>query len=247
MNSNLTIRHVLEQDLQTLISKENVDCLIADSEDGFSQLGSAREFLSEDLGYPDTSLLRYIVEEYPDRLEPSIGQLAGWCRSRSPEITLVVIPSRRLNSKLKGLILSPYDGANSYLQFANGEHARPHRDFFYSVTWGALYQAVYRLGSRSPALMHMSRVRTWRNEYKWEATFCQVEAGLNFSEEHQGCSELIFWDTFPGNFVAKAVQYFHGGKNRTSHRPFTHYSTEKWGIHFVTISWGKPPFSADRV
>lgn len=233
----LPIHHVCNLGLQELVTKGSVDCLISDSEDGFSQLGQVRAFLSEELGYPDTSLKRWTEIGYSDRLEPSIGQLADWCRDRTPEITLVVIPSRRVNSQLKGLILLPYDGAESYLKFANGEWARPYRDFIYAVTWQALFQACHRLCSRNPALTHLSRVKTWRNEYKWESTYCQVEASLNFQDESVGLNSITFWDPCPGNPVANAIRYFHNGSNRSRHRPITCYSTEEWGIHFVTINW----------
>lgn len=242
MSSNLKMQNFSGFDFQSLILRERIDCLIVDSEDGFSQLGEVRAFLSDDLGYADTSLLPYFLDVFPTQLDPSIGQLADWCRTRSPEINLVVVPSRRLNSQLKGLILSPYDGAECYQQFANGPYSRPHRDFFYSVTWEALYQAFHMLGSRHPAVTHMSRVKTLRNEYKWECTFCQVEAAFNFSNDHQGLIGLTFWDPTPGNCVAEAVSYFHDFKNKTRHRPLTHNSSEKLGIYFVTVSWKNSQF-----
>jgi len=116
----LPIRHSFGKRLEEVLLDGEIDCLVADSEDGFSQLGQERQFLSKELGYTDTSLNYLLVKNYPYRLEPSIGQLADWCRGRPNEITLVVMPSRRLDSKFKGLILSPYDGAQCYLKFANG-------------------------------------------------------------------------------------------------------------------------------
>lgn len=188
----LQILHSFDKPLKQLLAEESVDCLIADSEDGFSQLGQERAFLSSELGYEDTSLKHFFVTDYPNRLEPSIGQLADWCRGRPAEITLVVIPSRRLNSKLKGLILSPYDGAQCYLQFANGEWAKPYRDFMYNVTWEALYQARYRLSAARPAVMHMSRTKTWRGEFQRDTTYCQVEATLNFHDQYGGLQCITF-------------------------------------------------------
>jgi hypothetical protein len=237
MKSDLVVHHTTSQSVEQLLDQGSIDCLIADSEDGFSQLGEERRFLSEELGYPDTSLHKWLIEGYPDRLEASIGQLADWCRGRSPEITIAVIPSRRLDSRLKGLILSPYDGSKCYLQFANGEWARPYRDFMYSVAWECLHQAFHRLGARHPATMHLSRVKTWRWQFKWEVTFCQVEAALNFHDENPDLESLTFLDPCPGNCVAWALRYFRGGHDRSPHRPITRYSTEQWGIHFVTIDW----------
>ena len=239
MPNHLNIEHVTDRRLEHLLEGSSIDSVIADSEDGFCQLGQAREFLSKELGYPDTSLGRWMEGGHPDLLEPSIGQLADWCRARSPEITLAVIPSRRIDTQLKGLILSPYDGSQCYLQFANGEWSRPHRDFMYSVTWESLYQAVHRLDAKHPALMHLSRVRTWKSQYQWEVTYCQVEAALNFHDQFQGFSNLTFWDPYPGNCVTEAIEYFQKGNNRSPHRPFTHFSTEQWGINFVTIDWLK--------
>jgi hypothetical protein len=235
--ADLAIHHTTNLRLEQLLDQGSVDCFIADSEDGFSQLGEERRFLSEELGYPDTSLHKWMIEGYPDRLEPSIGQLADWCRERSPEITLAVIPSRRLDSRLKGLVLSPHDGSKSYLQFANGEWARPHRDFMYSVTWECLYQACHRLGARHPAVTHLSRVKTWKEQFKWEVTCCQVEAALTFHEQYAALESITFFDPFPGNRVAEAMRHFESGPYRSPHRPITRYSTEQWGIHFVTIDW----------
>jgi len=236
-SKSLLISHSFDRRLEQVLSEGEIDCLIADSEDGFSQLGQERHFLSEELGYPDTSLNYLLVKDYPYKLEPSIGQLANWCRGRPSEITLVVMPSRRHSSRLKGLILSPYDGAQSYLQFANGEWARPYRDFMYNVTWEALYQAFHTLNATAPALMHMSRCRTWRRQFQSDTTFCQVEAALNFYDEYRGPESLTFLDSFPGNPVKDAKKYFEKGGNRTPHRPFKRVSTQEWGINFVSISW----------
>jgi hypothetical protein len=228
----LPIHHSFGKRLEEVLLNEEIDCLVADSEDGFSQLGEERQFLSQELGYADTSLNHILVKNYPYRLEPSIGQLADWCRGRPNEITLVVMPSRRLDSKLRGLILSPYDGAQCYLKFANGQWAKPHRDFMYHVAWEAFYQAFHRLSSTRPAVMHLSRER-----FERDTTYCQVEAALNFHDQYSGLQSVTFLDPFAGNPVSAAVKHFEGGMDRSPHRPFKRYSTEEWGIHFVTISW----------
>lgn len=235
-HENLEFKHTIGHDFASLFESHRSDCLIAESEDGFSQLGGIRQFLSRELGYQDTSLWQYYVPGYPDRLEPSIGQLADWVRNRYPEVSLVVIPSRRETSGLKGLIIVPHDGSSSYLRFANGEWARPHRDFMYSVTWEALYQAVFRLGAKRPALMHLSRAR-WGPGFKLDVTYCQVEAALNFQDRYSNLERVIFWDDVPGNKVSSAIDYFRAKGRRKPHRDFIRYSTDQWGISFVTINW----------
>ena len=72
MPKELNIDHVTGLRLEQLLVASSVDSVIADSEDGFCQLGQEREFLSKELGYPDTSLHRWIYKGYPDRLEPSL-------------------------------------------------------------------------------------------------------------------------------------------------------------------------------
>lgn len=221
--------------LEPLVLARDIDCVISESEDGFCQLGQERQFLSKELGYPDTGLTGYAVEGYRSMLEPSIAQLCDWNRSENRAVTLVVMPSRRLESRLRGLILVPHDGAACYQRFASGERVRPYRDFMYNVTYEAIYQAFHRLGARRIALTHLSRVKTWLGTFKADVTKCQVEAALHFCEEHSGMEGVTFWDPFQGNRVRESLEYFQSQADIGRHRAIERFSTEQWGIEFVTI------------
>jgi hypothetical protein len=74
--------------LEPLLTSGKIDCLIAESEDGFCQLGQERRLLSDELGYVDTSLAKYTIAGYSEKLEPSIGQLCDWNRSENKDVTL---------------------------------------------------------------------------------------------------------------------------------------------------------------
>jgi len=226
--------------LETLVDAGEFDCVIAESEDGFCQLGMERNFLSRELGYADTSLHRYAIEGYQDKLEPSIGQLCDWNRFKNKSITLVVMPARRLESRLKGLILSPYDGSKCYQKFAFGPYVSPHRDFMYNVAYEAIYQAFHRLGARRIAMMHLSRIKTWPGGYKEDVTKCQIEAVLHFQKDYPGLESVTFWDDRPGNPVQGALDYFMAQDDVGAHRPIERFSTQQWGIEFVTINWSPP-------
>lgn len=223
--------------LEPLLTSGKIDCLIAESEDGFCQLGQERRLLSDELGYVDTSLAKYTIAGYSEKLEPSIGQLCDWNRSENKDVTLIVMPARRAESRLKGLILSPYDDSKCYQKFANGSWARPHRDFVYNVTYEALEQAFHYLGARRIAVTHLSRVKTFPGGFKEDVTKCQVEAALHFCREHEEVEAVVFWDPTPGNPVQGAVDYFLALPDVGRNRPIRRFSTEQWGIKFVNISW----------
>lgn len=101
-------------EIKTLAADAKIDAYIVSTEDGFSPLGSNRRFLASELGVP----------------EDEIRRLADWNRFKNPRVTLAVLPSRRENSCLRGLIVAPSQTSECYQLFAAGIFARPYRDFF---------------------------------------------------------------------------------------------------------------------
>lgn len=107
LGEDIIINHPVGYRPQTLAERGLIDCVIVDTEDGFSQLGMMRHFLSEDLGLTERNLVKYVLDGFPDTLERNISSLADWNRFQNPEVTLVAIPSERQDSHSKGLILAP--------------------------------------------------------------------------------------------------------------------------------------------
>lgn len=122
LGENIIIYHPVGFHIQTLAERNLVDTIIVDTEDGFSQLGGMRHFLSAELGLTERNLVEYVMNGFPENLEKNISSLADWNRSRTPEVTLVAIPTERRSSLLKGLILAPYDGSECYKKYSAPEY-----------------------------------------------------------------------------------------------------------------------------
>jgi len=132
LNQTLLIKHaVAMRGIELLIQSREIDCLIIECEDGFSQLGMMRSILSQDLGMYQRNLVKSALDGFPEDLERNISSLADWCRSHS-DVTFVAIPSNNPKGQLKGLILAPYDSCACYKKFSVKEFIKPYRTIRYS-------------------------------------------------------------------------------------------------------------------
>ena len=230
------INHFINDSIEMLIEKHNIDVLLIEPEDGFSQLGNARTFLTRDLGLEERNLVKWTLDGMRPDFEPSISSLSDWARFNDPNVTLIAVPTNRSSGKLKGLIFVPYADSLCYKQFAQDEFARPYRDFFYNVTYEALFYASHIWQAKRPAIAHLSREK-YREIYKQDITTCQVEAALHISNEFKGIEEITFWDCTKGNDVNYSVEYFENEKHLHPHRKIN-VSIQKMGeIDFVELDW----------
>lgn len=224
--------------LSTLVERGLVDCVISDTEDGFSPLGQMRSFLSLELGLKERDLVRHVLEGFPETLERNISSLADWNRFRRDEVTLVAIPSDRRDGRLRGLILIPYDDSRCYKKFAQPEYGgRPHRDFMYNITYEALAYAYRQWGARRIGLSHFSRYG-----YHRDKTTCQVEAMAHFCDEHEGMESFAFLDPWARE-VLDIVREFGLTRDRGVHRSIRTRTIAFQGIDFVDLEWSHPSFA----
>lgn len=236
LDEDIIINHPVGYKPQTLAEKGFVDAVIVDTEDGFSQLGMMRRFLSADLGLAEKDLVKWVLNGFPDNLEKSISSLADWNRARTPEVTLVAIPSHRPGSHLKGLILSPYESSECYKQFAVPMYGRPHRDFMYNVTYEAISYAYRAWNARRIGITHFSRSKC-AGKYHRDLTTCQVEAMMHFCNEHKGIESFTFLDGNEGNHPLGILAEFNNLPDIGIHRKIRTKELEFWGINFVDLDW----------
>ena len=236
LGEDIIINHPVGYSIQTLAERGLVDCVIADTEDGFSQLGMMRHFLSEDLGLIERNLVKYVLAGFPETLERNISSLADWNRFQNPKVTLVAIPTERQYSHLRGLILVPHDRSESYKQYAGWDYGRPrpHRDFIYNVTYEAIAHAYKNWGARRIGITHYSY-----NKYHRDLTTCQVEAMTHFCSGHKGMESFTFLDDFNGNQPLEIVKEFNELQEIGIHRSIITKSIQFWGIDFVDLDWTK--------
>jgi len=126
--------------MRSVASEAKFDAYIVSSEDGFSPLGSNRSFLAAELCVP----------------EGEISKLAAWNRFKNLRVTLVVLPSRRECSCLRGVILAPSQTSACYPPFAVHPTGRPYRDFYYNVTYEAIAYASRSWGAHHIAMSQLS-------------------------------------------------------------------------------------------
>jgi len=239
-NESILINQKFNTSFKDLVDETQVDSLIIEPEDGFSMLGGSRSYLSEELGLPQRNLHRWVMDGMHADFEPNISSLADWLRSTDPDVTILGIPSRRNDSLIKGLVLVPYEGSNSYRRFAQARYNKPFRDFFYNVTYEGLYYAYHRLGSRNFALSHLIACKYGRNNYSMTITFCQVEALLHFCNSHKGINSVTFWDFKSGNDPLHAIRYLIEYEKDGKHREIPRTYEKKFGCDFISLELTLP-------
>lgn len=240
-NESIQINQVFYHKFKNLVDEIQVDSLIIEPEDGFSLLGASRGYLSEELGLPQRHLSQWVMDGMHDDSEPNISSLADWLRNTDSNVTVVGIPSRRTASSLKGIVLVPYEGSNSYKRFAQAKYNKPYRDFFYNVTYEGLYYAYHRLGARNFAISYLVAGKYGREPWSTDITFCQVEALLHFCDSHKGISTVTFWDFDRGNNPMSAISSLLKNEKNGKHREVKRSHEKKSGCDFISLEWPLPP------
>lgn len=203
-------------------------------------LGSSREYLSQELGLEQRRLVRWVLDGMRPDFEPNISSLADWLRGTDPDVTILGIPSRRLHSMLKGLVLVPYEGSKCYQRFAQARYNKPYRDFFYNVTYEGLYYAYHVLGARSFAVSHLSAVKYGRVGYRMEITYSQAEAVLHFCNSHRGIKAITYWDFESGNDPISATVNLLRNDRYGAHREISRSHEKRLDFDFITLDWPLP-------
>jgi hypothetical protein len=240
LGEHVVINQSVGQKAETLAKRGVIDCIVVESEDGFSQLGMMTKFLSQDLGLNQQNVAQYALAGFPDTLEKNISSLAGWNRFNNRQVTLVAIPSERQESLLKGLILVPHDFSESYQKYAGWDYGtpRPYRDFFYNITYEAISYASQKWNCKRIGVTHFYRRRKYSTikPYHRDLTTCQVEAMAHFCNDHKGIENFTFVDERGGNQSLEIVAEFNELSDVGVHRPIVTTSTQQWGIDFMNLN-----------
>lgn len=150
--------------LEPLARSGKVDAYVVATEDGFSPLGVNLRFLSDDLGIPIGEIKR----------------LADWNRFENQQVSLVALPSRRSESQMRGAILAASETSESYRKFATPQYGRPHRDFYYNVTYEAIAYCVTQWRARRLAISHLSG----SGRFHEDIATCNAEALAHYCDAH---------------------------------------------------------------
>lgn len=238
LGESVIINHPVGYRIETLAEAGIIDAIIADAEDGFSQLGMMRRFLSMDLGLKERDLAKWVMDGFPDKLERNIASLADWNRARYPQVTIVAIRAQEQWSLLKGLILSPYDGSRCF-----EGHRYPRnkiREFIYHCTYEAIDYAHSKWGARNIGITHFARSK-YKDIYDRNITSYQVEAMVHFCNAHEGIESFTFLDDSEGNRPIEIFENYNINANDVgSHQPIKTEVTELWGIDFIDLALGLP-------
>lgn len=235
LGENVIIKDLPRYQLQTLAANGIIDTLIVDSEDGFSQLGMMRRFLSGDLGLQERNIVKYFLDGCPKTLERNISSLADWNVNEAQDVTLISIPSCRRDSLLKGAILAPGEDCRCYSKYAIPEHGKPYRDFFYNVTYEAISYAYKVWGAKNIGMANLESYR--RIKYGEDIAKCQIEAIVHFCNENTGIESFTLLGDYWGQDSLEVVWEFSNMENVGSHRAINTRVEEKMGIDFTYISW----------
>jgi hypothetical protein len=142
------------------------DAYVVATENGFSPLGINLPFICADLDIP----------------RDEIARLADWNRFENPQVSLVALPSRRKGSRLRGVVLCACETSRSYERFASARYGKPHRDFYYNVTYEAIAFAATKWAARRPAISHLSA----SGNFHEDIATCNVEALAHYCEGNPG-------------------------------------------------------------
>ena len=212
------IWHAPEADLRTLAADHRVDVAVMSTEHGFSPLGAASEYVSEALDVPYDEIKR----------------LADWNRFENEQVTLVAVRSRRKDGALKGLILAPGETALCYSKFATPIYGRPHRDFYYNVTYEAIAYAAGRWAARLVGISHLSA----SGRFHQDIALCTAEATVHV-DGGSGChvESLVFFGCCINEASLQALSLLNAQARGSVHRPIATVIEPNGQVDVIHLSW----------
>lgn len=214
-----TIGYNFNTYFKELAERGEADACIVSTEDGFSPLGRSRDFFASDLGIPVAEIKR----------------LADWNRFENERITLVALSSRRNGSLLRGVLLAPGEAARCYERFAIPTYGRPHRDFYYNVSYEAIAYACQEWGARKLAISHLSG----SGSYHEDIATCHAEALAHYCDDHPEAVPDSF--TFCGCCVRAehlgGIRRLNAEGDKTSHRPISVSVESEGEVKLIDLSW----------
>jgi len=157
---------------EELVQRYGIDFLILATENGFSPLGLARDIISEELNIPVKKIIEW----------------ADWNRFENNEVSNVGFKSQRNAGTLKGVVLAACENSECYKKFerkhfetwSNTTISIPDRDFYYNVTFEAIYYAAINCGAKKIGISHLSA----SGNYHQDIATCTAEALAHFHDEY---------------------------------------------------------------
>src|SRR3989344_3938196 len=204
--------------IERLARAGEVDAYIVATEDGFSPLGGSRRFLSADLGVP----------------ENKIRQLADWNRFENPHASLIALDSQRKTSCLRGIVLAASETSECYKCFATPTYGRPHRDFYYNVTYEAITHAVECWGPRRIALSHLSGC----GKFHEDIATCNAEALAHYCDAHPAAIEsFVFLGCCISREHLSGIRRLNDEGTTGRHQPIRTRVEKHDGYTLVHLDW----------
>lgn len=204
--------------LEPLARLATIDACIVATEDGFSPLGANLSYLSADLDIP--------ISE--------IKSLANWNRFKNPRVTLVALRSRRNAGSLRGVILAASETSECYKRFATPTYGRPHRDFYYNVTYEAVAYAAETWDARRLAMSHLSGSGSFHEDI---AT-CNAEALAHYCDQHPAALDSF---TFVGCCISQehlaGISRLNAESHTGRHQPIQKQLEERDGHVLIHLEW----------
>ncbi len=208
-------------DLKELIERKQVDVLLSTAEGGIGD-PMPTALLSSELGIPEQELYRWATRISVD-----------------PKLTLAALRSRVPTSTLKGVVLIPFERAESYRILVRPEHrGTPYRDFFYNVTYEAITYACRYWGASRLAL---NQLYFCQQPFHMEVALCQCEALIHEVDENSAAivQSLCFLGCrhVPANTFQDFGPRLSGVESK--HRSIERKMVELRGGfgHVITLNW----------
>ncbi len=176
-SSSTEIKFDFRSMFQDLAERGEADAVITSTEEGFSPLGLSREFFERDLGI-----------SYDEEIRP----LARWNQDKNEAVSLVALKSKNSHGVLHGVLLAPGENCRSYTPFSSPYGRKPHRDYYYNVSFEAIAFLCKEWGARKIAISHLSA----SGRFHEDMATCHVEALIHFCNEHPDFAPKSF--TFCG-------------------------------------------------
>ena len=168
LKSKAETRTVIGFDFQSLFKdlalRGDADVAIVSSEEGYSPLGVSGKVFERELGI-----------SFNDEIRP----IARWNQDINEKITLIALASQNPNSSLLGVLLAPGENCKSYSSFARPNGQKPNRDYYYNISYEAIYYACYVWGARKLSISHLSA----SGKFHKDMATCHVEALSNFCDK----------------------------------------------------------------